>query len=224
MKTTFDKKVDRLEKKIRRQLDGRLDSGRFWFRGLSLAALESLLTFFIPETSGVNRDNEFGPGFYTTDKLKVSLDYLPHGGAVMVFKDPNLFRAKVWQPSLDDWTAWVARRIGLPSSIASREVPVEYQCADFIEGPIRETQTRDRRGALPQQSKENQLVGVSYQGCQILSDSLYLIILLTVAECFAVSEFCIFIQGFERYTTGDFIFTLFLPGSIIRLQLLENSD
>lgn len=176
MKTTFDKKVGRLENKIRRQLDGCLDSGKCWFRGLSLAALKSTLSFFIPEASGSNRDNEFGPGFYTTDTMQVNLEYLRGDGAIMVFKDPDLYGAQVWQPSLDDWTAWVARWIGLPLSTASCQVPVQYQSADFIEGPIRSSQASERRGTLPQQSEINQLVGVSYQGCQILSNSLYLII------------------------------------------------
>lgn len=177
MKTTSDKNLDRFERRIRRQSEGCLDSSKLWFRALTLAGLRSTLRFFIPEATGSNRDNEFGPGFYTTDTMKASLEYLRGGaGAIMVFKDPDLFRTKVWQPSLDDWTAWVARWLGLPLSIATHEVPMESQSADFIKGPIRAKRTGESRGSLPQQSEENQLVGVSYQGCQVLSDSLYLII------------------------------------------------
>ena len=69
-------------------VDGMFPSGSCWFRALSISALKSTLAFFIPHTSGSNSDNEFGPGFYTTESLLYSLRYLRGGlGATMVFKD-----------------------------------------------------------------------------------------------------------------------------------------
>lgn len=161
MKITTDKNVGRLESKIRRQSDGCLDSGKLWFRALSLAALRSNLRFFIPEASGSNRDNEFGPGFYTTDIMQVSPDYLRGGvGAIMVFKDPDLSRARVWQPSLKDWTAWVARWTGLPLSIASREAPIESQYADLSRAllvPVRKKGGEHYLSSLKQTSWSEQV-------------------------------------------------------------------
>jgi len=141
-----------------------------------MAVIESTLAFFVLEGSRSSRDNKFGPGFYTTESLQYSLTYLRGGvGAIMVFKDPDLFRCSVWQPSLDDWTAWVAKWILLPLAIASRPAPPQYENADFIKGPIRGGGTSGR-GHLPTQSEENQLVAVSYKGCQVMSDSLCMII------------------------------------------------
>ncbi|KAJ5795885.1 uncharacterized protein N7518_004425 [Penicillium psychrosexuale] len=101
----------------------------------------------------------------------------------MVFKDPALVRAAIWQPSLEDWQAWVTRWLSRPPATASRPAPPQYDTADFIPGATRVTQTdpRNARLQMPAQSNENQLVAISYQGCQILADSLYMIIFVDAA-------------------------------------------
>ncbi|KAJ5661390.1 uncharacterized protein N7477_009006 [Penicillium maclennaniae] len=176
MKIRSQKGVDSLAAKIKRQVEDLFESGEFWFRGLSVPALKSTLAFFVPETNGSNRDNEFGPGFYTTNSLEHSLLYLRGGvGAIMVFKQPNLFHSTVWQPSLSDWTAWIARWTSRPLAIASDPVPKQYDTADFIRGPI-SADRGSRAGNAPTQSEGTQLVAVSFKGCQGLSDSLFMII------------------------------------------------
>ncbi|CAG8092065.1 unnamed protein product [Penicillium salamii] len=173
------KKAETFERQINQMVDGMFQSGRFWFRALSVSALNSTLAFFIPHTSGNNRDNEFGPGFYTTESLSYSFRYIQGGvGAIMVFKDPALARASVWQPSLPEWEAWVARSLSRPLTIAQQPAPPQYDTADFIQGPIRDTQARPRstHRQVPVQSNETQLVAVSYAGCKILADSLHFIL------------------------------------------------
>lgn len=177
MKVKSQERIGPLATKIKRLVEGGFESGEFWFRGLSVAALKSTLAFFIPQASGSNRDNEFGPGFYTANSLEHSLLYLRGGvGAIMVFKRPDLSRSTVWQPSLADWTAWVAKWTSLPLAIASHPAPPQYDTADLILGPI----SADKRGTggsnVPTQSEDTQLVAISYKGCQVLSDSLFMII------------------------------------------------
>jgi hypothetical protein len=106
MKATFEKGRDRTGltvAKIRKQAGGQLESHHLWFRGLSLSALESTLAFFVLAITASNRDNEFGPGTYATDSLEYCLDYVRGGGAIMVFKSPDLRGQTVWQPNLADW-------------------------------------------------------------------------------------------------------------------------
>ena len=87
----------------------------------TVSALKSTLAFFGPNTSG-NSENDFGPGFYTTQSLSHSLAYLRNGvGAIVVFKDPALARSSVWQPNLQEWKAWVSRWLVQPFKIAHQE-------------------------------------------------------------------------------------------------------
>jgi hypothetical protein len=58
---------------------------------LDLAALESTLTFFFPERNSGNKDNELGRGFYTTESLEHACEYAEYGGAIMVFRDLDLY-------------------------------------------------------------------------------------------------------------------------------------
>lgn len=176
MKVPFDKHLPRLEAKIRRLAGRPLEPNKLWFRGLGLAALESTLAFFIPERNNRNSDNEFGPGFYTADSLAYALEYVRGGGAIMVFRDPDLYRTQLWQPSLQDWNFWVARWLRLPLAIADQLIPRRYRTADFIKGAISADQAAVRGRQLPTQSESEQLVAVSYKGCQVLSVSLDMII------------------------------------------------
>lgn len=177
VKLPFDKNVTRLATNVRRLNGSTLASDRdgLWFRGIGLDALESTLTFFIPERNSRNVDNEFGPGFYTTDNLEHALEYTRGGGAVMVFKDPDTFTTQLWQPNLQDWNSFVCRWFRLSLTIADQPVPSPYLTADFIKGPI--SADRDTGGRRPpMQGDDKQLVAVSYKGCEALSHSLHSII------------------------------------------------
>jgi hypothetical protein len=173
-KVSWDKNPIRLCNKIRQLASPGLDSARLWFRGLTLEALESTLGFFIPERSKQNHDNEFGPGFYTTDSLEYSCVYAGTAGAIMVFRDPDLHTTQVWHPSLEEWSSWVARWLKLPLATANATVPPQYLTADFVKGAIRGKSASPR--VLPRQSEDEQLVAVSYHGCEVLSKSLIMII------------------------------------------------
>lgn len=176
IKVPFDKHLPRLETKIRRLIGRPLESKKLWFRGLGFEALESALAFFIPERNNRNSDNELGPGFHTADSLAYALEYVRGGGAIMVFRDPDLHSTRLWQPSLQDWNSWVARWLRLPLAIADQPIPSQYRTADFIKGAISADQADIGGRRLPTQSEGNQLVAVSYRGCQVLSESLDMII------------------------------------------------
>jgi hypothetical protein len=173
-KIPSDKKISRLSASIRRLASPDLASTKLWFRGLDLAALESTLGFFIPERNSSNKDNELGPGFYTTENLEYACEYARNGGGVMVFRDPDLYTTRVWQPNLQEWSSWVARWLTLPLAIANEPVPSQYLTADFIKGAI--AGSRPGPTVLPMQSDDEQLLAVSYRGCEVLSESLDMII------------------------------------------------
>jgi hypothetical protein len=80
----------------------------------------------------------------------------------------------VWQPNLQEWSSWVAQWLGLQLEIANEAVPAKYVTADFIKGAIRATTSH--ANILPAQSDEEQLVAVSYRGCEVLSQSLDMIV------------------------------------------------
>ncbi|KAJ5271647.1 hypothetical protein N7524_004916 [Penicillium chrysogenum] len=174
VKIRFDKNLNRLEANIRKLIGAPLESENLWFRGLNLSALESTLACFFPERSSQNAENEFGPGFYTANTLHFALGYIRTGGAIMVFKDPDMHSTNVWEPDLESWNAWVARWKHLPLEIAQQQIPVEYASADFIKGAISSSAQTGRR--VPTQSGDIQLVACSYKGCKALSESLELII------------------------------------------------
>jgi len=167
--------------KIRKQAGDQLASQQLWFRGLSLSTLELTLAFFVPVITASNRENEFGPGMYTTDSLEYCLEYLRGGGAIMVFKSPDLREQTVWQPNLADWISLVSKWTKIPLAAASQET-LPYMSSDFIMGPIRAPQAgQARRGSAnrnlaPRQSDDNQLVATSYRGLQALANSLFMII------------------------------------------------
>lgn len=173
------KKLETLEREINQMVGGGFNAGNFWFRGLTVEGLKSTLAFFVPHISGNNRDNEFGPGFYTGKDLRYSLCYLNGGvGAIMVFRNPALRNTSIWEPNLEDWQAWVTIWLSRPLAIANRPVPPAYDRADFILGPIREAESDsgNARRQVPRQSNQIQLVAVSYKGCQTLADALHMII------------------------------------------------
>lgn len=102
----------------------------------------------------------------------------------MAFKDPALARASVWQPNLQGWKTWVSRWLAQPFKISHQEeAPPQYDTADFVLGAIRDFEPNrpSVRLQLPGQSDTTQLVAVSYQGCQILADSLFMIVFVDAA-------------------------------------------
>ncbi|KAJ5836435.1 hypothetical protein N7447_002461 [Penicillium robsamsonii] len=145
----------------------------------TLPRLESSLAFFIPQTNSHNIDNEFGPGIYTADHLSHALPFVRGGGAIMVFKDPDKHRTRVWEPDSESWGSLVANWKHLPLEIA-QQVPEEYYTADFTKELIfnEESNVRSARGVLTP-SEEYQLVACSYGGCKALSDSHQMIIFIT---------------------------------------------
>lgn len=136
----------------------------------------STLAFFIPDTNTRNRDNEFGPGFYTTDSFKYALEYLRGGGAVMVFKGPDLHSSRLCQPTPQEWNAWVARWLRKELTATDPRVPLQYFTADFIQGPITERGTNAVPRTVPRPGVHQQLVAVSYKGCEVLSKCLEMIL------------------------------------------------
>ncbi|OQD78441.1 hypothetical protein PENDEC_c001G01312 [Penicillium decumbens] len=174
MKVKYNRSLPQLERTIRRQAGQSLASRNLWFRGTSIQALAYILYFFIPEIRRTNFDNEFGPGFYTTDSFKYALRYLSGGGVILVFKDPDVHSTRLWQPSPQDWNAWVARWLHLPLAITEGPAPSQSLTAEFIQGAI--SGERPRGGGLPLPGRHQQLVAVSYKGCEVLSRSLEMII------------------------------------------------
>ena len=179
-----NKNLEVLERQIHRMADGMFESGQFLFRSVHLSVLRCTLAFFIPHVSTNNKDNEFGPGIYTTTSLSASLKYLRSGvGAIMVFRNPALERASVWQPSLRQWEAWVSKWLDRSLVIARGPTPPEYYTADFIQGAISGGQLdpRSARLQVPIQSEDTQVVAVSYRGCEILNDAFYMLIFVGTA-------------------------------------------
>jgi hypothetical protein len=174
-----DKNLGRMEMKIRSVTGFGSDQSRLWFRALSLDALISTMVFFIPQLTSQNRENEFGPGFYTTDALHFALAYLRGGGAIMVFKEPDVRNLQVWYPMEGHWNEMMAFWHRIPLSIASNPAPAQRQSAALIQGPISEgTSMAIRQRRVPSRSEVEQLVAVSYQGCEALSKSLDSIIFI----------------------------------------------
>lgn len=77
------------------------DNGKFWFRGLSLRALELSMTFFVPVIASSNADNEFGPAIYAADDFEEALPYVMNR-AIMVLR-PDFQGLTVWTPEEAEW-------------------------------------------------------------------------------------------------------------------------
>ncbi|KAL2221271.1 hypothetical protein M432DRAFT_588960 [Thermoascus aurantiacus ATCC 26904] len=96
-----------------------LDSPNVCFRGLSLAALEMSMSFFISMVDPVSMDQEFGPGIYTTTNFATAKQYAGPNGAIMVFDiEPNKYSdsgLNVWRPSRDEWNRLTAVWLRIPN-------------------------------------------------------------------------------------------------------------
>lgn len=91
----------------------------------------------------------------------------------MVFKKPDLRGLKVWEPTVDQWNQLIAMWTCLPLSGVSDKFPQEYKDADFIRGPISQS---NKKSNFRKRCDKDQLVAVSYKGCAVLSASLHTII------------------------------------------------
>lgn len=178
MKVRCDKNSSRLETRIRRLAGRFLISDKVWYRGTTISALISTLYFLIPQRSTQPEDNEFGPGFYTTDSLQYAVEYAAGGGAIMVFRDPDSNSTQCWQPNLEEWNFWVARWLGLRLAIADQPIPPQVFAADFIQGAISGDRRGRRSNSIPAQGPHQQLVAISYKGCEALSKCLEMIIFI----------------------------------------------
>jgi hypothetical protein len=177
LRVKWERKIDRLITNVRNLTGDLLDKNDLWFRGLTRDALTHTLAFFVPVITGKSMDNEFGPGLYTANDFKYALDYCSPVGAIMVFKNPDLRKLNIWEPTVTDWNQLVATWLQLPLSGVSDIMPEKYKDADIIRGPIsapREEANDKKR--FPERSENDQLVAVSYKGCEALSRSLHLII------------------------------------------------
>ncbi|KAI9929445.1 hypothetical protein ASPWEDRAFT_69331 [Aspergillus wentii DTO 134E9] len=175
-KVKREKKREKLVKQIRQKAGDLLESNDMWFRGLTRTALACTLAFFIPAIATKSQDNEFGPGFYATNDFDKALDYCGVAGAVMIFKSLDLRRLKVWEPTVEEWKQLITTWTGLPLSV-SEDFPQQYRDADFIRGPISESPSEgNQKSHFPDRSQSDQLVAVSYEGCERLSQSLHTII------------------------------------------------
>lgn len=176
-KFNSDRNRGRLLSKIRQTVGDRIDGNDLWFRGTSFSALVSSLAFFIPVIHGHNQDNVFGPGIYTTNSFEYALDYAGRNGVVMVFQAPDLRNVNTWVPSSDEWNQLVANWLHLRLAITERPLPETNRKADFIRGPVSQSQIlAARHNCLPVQSTVDQMVSVSYAGCAALANSLSMII------------------------------------------------
>lgn len=178
-KVKWDKKRDRLLARIGGIFGELFESNDFWFRGLSRSALTSTLAFFIPILTTKSQDNEFGPGIYTANKLEHVLDYCGISGTIMVFKSPNLRELAVWEPTVEEWNQLVALWSQPSFSGISDNLLQAYRDSDIIRGPISAIPAPGKsKSHFPVRSNTDQLVAVSYDGCKMLSKSLYAIIYL----------------------------------------------
>jgi hypothetical protein len=152
-----------------------LEGNALLFRGLSLTVLTLTLSFFIPVVNGNSCDNEFGPGIYTTDAFEYAMQYCPREGGIMVFKTPDLRGLTVWEPDVSEWNNLVATWLQIPMSGVT--MPEKNRDADIILGPISSDKPEARKKKrFPKQDDRLQMVGVSYEGCRALANSLYAII------------------------------------------------
>lgn len=154
-----------------------IDSGKFWFLGLSLRALELSMTFFVPVVASFNADNEFGPAIYAADDFEEALPYAMNGGAMMVFW-PEFQGLAVWTPEEVEWRHLTATWLQFP--IPGLKVSGHHSAADVIQGPVSMDQGEARKkGRFPSQGKSNQIACVSYSSCERLARSLVAIIYIS---------------------------------------------
>lgn len=160
--------------------DGLLTMSGLLFRGMGLYSLELMMTFFIPRISTNNKDNEFGPGIYTTTDFEYAKRYAGSNGAMMVFRDVDNRDLFVWEPKGDDWSQLIGHYTNLQQS--DDHVPAKRKGADVIRGPIsatREGTTRVTRGSLVPDVNTIQQAFVSYRSCERLAASLVAIIYIS---------------------------------------------
>jgi hypothetical protein len=159
-------KVEKLVTNIQKAIGNTSSSDNLWFRGLNRNALLLSLAFFIPVIAN-NYDNEFGPGLYAASNLQTAANYCPPGGAVMVFKNPDVRNLKVWEPTYKEWQNLVAYWLKLP--LSGITFPNKYKNADIIRRPISTKVTISKKNLrLPEQGPV-QLVDVKhFRGLPVL--------------------------------------------------------
>ncbi|KAI9042942.1 uncharacterized protein KD926_004733 [Aspergillus affinis] len=172
MKVQSVKDLHSLERKVRWQARGDLESKKLWFRGLTMNTLKSTLAFFAPEVNA-----EFGSGFYTADSLKCGLAHVRTGaGAIMVFKDPAFMDSSigspVWTNGPFGWLGGLPFHGQLPTTQLRYSMTLRTSFRDLSVGRILILKEK----AVLSSRNSPQLVAVSNKGCQILADSLDMII------------------------------------------------
>lgn len=97
----------------------------------------------------------------------------------MVFKSPDFRELSVWEPTVEEWNQLVALWTQPSLSGISDNLPQAYRDSDIIRGPISAMPAQGKsKSHFPVRSNTDQLVAVSYDGCKMLSKSLYTIIYL----------------------------------------------
>ena len=172
------KKTPTLLSKIFQKAPDLMTTGELWFRGTGMNAANCNLSFLIPSLSSNAMDNEFGPGLYTTTELDYAAKYVMEKGAIMVFKNPGLRALNVWEPSPAEWKQLLCTWTQADLPGVSETMPQEYRQADMIRGPISER----KQNKMVTAGDKQQLVAVSYKGCERLCASLHTIIYLCTEE------------------------------------------
>lgn len=175
------KKTPTLLSKILQKAPDLMSTGELWFRGTDMNAANCNLSFFISSLSSNAMDNEFGTGLYTTNDLDYAAKYVMAKGAIMVFKNPDLRALNVWDSSPAEWKQLVCTWTQTDLPGVSETMPQGYKDADMIRGPISEERKLNKM--VPTAGEKQQLVAVSYKGCEKLCASLHtMIYLCTEAE------------------------------------------
>ena len=110
--------------------------GNLLFRGLSRSMLIGLMGFFTPVVMPGNRDNEFGPGFYTTTSLEYALGYSRVQGVILVFQNTDFRHLESLRLEGRDWESTTAFWAGRTASNIEDRIPHSWRRSDVLEGAV----------------------------------------------------------------------------------------
>ncbi|KAJ5961759.1 hypothetical protein N7501_006700 [Penicillium viridicatum] len=109
------------------------------------------MSFFVPDISTSNSDNEFGPGIHATNDFDEGAKYAHPQGALMIFKNPNFRDLSVWESGKDERNNLTATWLNIHKK--NLKISDSHNDANVMKGPISSDQHEARkRGYYPTQS------------------------------------------------------------------------
>ncbi|CAB5370818.1 unnamed protein product [Rhizophagus irregularis] len=146
----------------------------FLYRGIRTSDTIPVFLLRIVLVSSVN--NEFGPGLYCTPNFNLAVEYAGKNGAIFVYDWSNLDSDFTIKTLIDrEWEDTVKGWICIDDD--SKPGPPQFD-EDIIQGPVSKNHGSIYNCSKPIQSQDLQVVAITTNGMNAMTERLYTIIYL----------------------------------------------